>query len=417
VQRLADRVSSVFVPIVMAVAVATFLGWWLLGTDGPGSAMLHAVAVLLIACPCALGLATPAAIMAGTGRAAELGILFKGGEVFEAARRADTILLDKTGTVTEGAMRLAEVAPADAFSQGEVLATAAAAEQGSEHPIARAVVEGARERGLEVPDSEEHAILPGAGAVASVEGVRVRVGRPDGLPAELKDALPELAVEGLTVFGVWREDQVIGLVGVADTLKSEAVRAIRRLDGAGFQVAMVTGDRRQTAEAIAGQAGIHRVLAEVYPDGKVDEVRRLQDEDRHVVFVGDGVNDAPALAQADVGVALGTGTDVAIAAADVTLLGGDLDSVGDAMDLARWTYRVIGQNLAWAFAYNVVMIPLAVFGVLTPMWAAAAMAGSSVSVVVNALRLRRYHRSSGRGSGGSESRRDVEAPDLATVTG
>ncbi|MGZ5298985.1 MAG: heavy metal translocating P-type ATPase [Actinomycetota bacterium] len=394
VQRLADRVSSIFVPVVMLVAVATFVGWLAIANDEPGQALLHAVAVLLIACPCALGLATPAAIMAGTGRAAELGILFKGGEVFETARAADVVLLDKTGTVTEGAMRLVDVIPLGGFTADEVLALAAAAESGSEHPVARAVVEGARERSVDVPQATGHTVEPCAGASAKIHGHVVAVGRPERLTDDLDDQVDRLSGRGLTAFVVRRGGEVIGLVAVSDHVRPEAATTVGRLRDMGLDVAMVTGDRRTTAEAIASSAGIRHVFAEVYPEGKVEEVARLQGEGHRVVFVGDGINDAPALAQADVGIAVGTGTDVAIEAADVTLLGGGLGGVADAVDLARRTYRVIAQNLFWAFAYNSVMIPLAVSGVLTPMWAAGAMAASSVSVVLNALRLRRFPRSS-----------------------
>jgi heavy metal translocating P-type ATPase len=405
VQRLADRISSVFVPIVIAVATATFLGWIALTGASAGAAMLHAVAVLLIACPCALGLATPAAIMVGTGRAAELGVFFKGAEVFETARAADMVLLDKTGTVTEGSMRLARVIAVNGASEERLLGWAAATESGSEHPIAKAVVEGTRELGIEIPEATDHEVHPGAGAVALVDGVSTRVGRPEGLPAGLADEAERLAQAGLTPFALWRNDVPYGLLSVADRVKPEAPEAVRRLKALGLEVAMVTGDRRATAEAIASRAGIDRVLAEVFPEGKVEEVTRLQGEGRHVIFVGDGLNDAPALAKADVGIGMGTGTDVALAAADVNLLGGSLTSVPAALELARGTYRVIMQNLFWAFGYNVIMIPLAIAGVLTPMWAAGAMAGSSVSVVVNALRLRRFRRLD----------RDVTAPRARAV--
>jgi Cu+-exporting ATPase len=389
VQRLADRISSVFVPIVIAIAVGTFLGWMLLGSVSTADALLYAIAVLIIACPCALGLATPAAIIAGTGRAAELGVLFKGGEVFERARGADVILLDKTGTVTEGTMSLAEVMPfGPGVEAGDVLAMAAAVEVGSEHPIARAIVDGAA--GLVIPDASEHEVMPGAGARASVTGHVVEVGRPIDLPRSLAVVADRLSGAGITVVAVRRDGEPIGAIGVSDRVKVEAAEAIGDMKALGLDVVMMTGDRQQTAEAIAAQVGIEDVLAEVLPDGKVDAVEGLRSNGRHVVFAGDGLNDAPALAAADVGIAMGTGTDVALAAADVNLLGGTLSSVVDAVELARRTYRIITQNLFWAFAYNVVMIPLAVFGILSPMWAAAAMALSSVTVVANALRLRRF---------------------------
>ena len=390
VQRLADRVSAVFVPIVVVIAAATFAGWALLGDDGPGAALLHAVAVLLIACPCALGLATPAAIMAGAGRAAEIGVLFKGGEVFEAARDVDVVLLDKTGTLTEGRMTLGGVVAVSGEHPSEVLALAAAVESGSEHPIARAIVEGVSDRGVRVPGASDHEVRPGVGASASVGGIRVEVGRPNGLPDELSTAVHALSLDGATAVAIRRDGAVIGLVSVTDHLKPGAKDAISRLRGMGLETALVTGDRRETAEAIGAAAGVDRVHAEVYPEDKIAEVEQLRAEGRRVVFVGDGLNDAPALAAANVGMAVGTGTDVALAAADVNLLGGSVGSIPDALELARRTYRVIAQNLVWAFAYNVVMIPLAVTGVLTPAWAAAAMAGSSVSVVANALRLRRF---------------------------
>jgi heavy metal translocating P-type ATPase len=415
VQRLADRISSVFVPIVVGIAASTLLGWWWFTDVGPGAALLHATAVLLIACPCALGLATPAAIMAGTGRAAELGVLFKGGEVFESARAADVVLLDKTGTVTEGVMVLADVVAVNGATEADVLGWAAATERGSEHPIARAVVDGAARRGIVVPDSTDHAVQPGAGASALVDGQEVRVGRASGLPPAMEEMVDALASRGLTPFSVWRDGVPYGLVSVADTLKPEAPDAVARLRGSGLEVAMVTGDREATAAAIASQAGIDRILAEVFPGEKVNEVRRLQEEGHRVVFVGDGLNDAPALAQATVGVAMGTGTDVAMAAADVNLLGGSLLSAADALALARRTYRIIAENLFWAFAYNVVMIPLAVFGVLDPMWAAAAMALSSLTVVLNALRLRRFGRGGAGGDGGVSGSVVTGAPVAETA--
>ena len=390
VQRLADRISAVFVPIVLGLAAATFLGWMVVAGASPGEALLHATAVLLVACPCALGLATPAAIMAGTGRAAELGVLCTGGEVFEAARSVDTVLLDKTGTVTEGSMRLVGVLAVNGATEDDVLSWAAAAESGSEHPIARAVVQGARDRGLDIPTVTGAHVEPGAGAGALLDGEIVRVGRPDGLPTAMATIAEGSARDGLTPIAVWRDGIPFGLLTVSDTVKPEAAEAVTALRALGLSVQMVTGDRQATADAIGARIGIDGVLAEVMPDQKVDAVRRSQAAGHRVAFVGDGLNDAPALAAATVGIAMGTGTDVAIAAADVTLLGGSLRSVALAIDLARRTYRIIQENLFWAFAYNVVMIPLAIVGLLNPMWAAAAMAISSVTVVLNALRLRRF---------------------------
>lgn len=389
IQRLADRVAAVFVPRILALAGILFYLHWQFGGDGAGGALIHAAAVLLVACPCSLGLATPAAIMAGSGRAAELGILFKGGEVFETARRIDTVLLDKTGTLTEGAMSLKEIVAVGA-DRDLVLGLAAAAEQGSEHPIARCVVVAADERGLAIPEATDYRAEPGAGITALVGTSHVRVGRPEGLPEDLALHADEMAARGLTVFAVWKDDAVAGLLGAFDALKEEAVDVVRRLRRSGWDVAVISGDRRAAVEAVAREAGIERTIAEVFPEGKVEEVRRLQAEGKRVAFVGDGVNDAPALAQADLGIALGTGTDVAMEAGDVLILGGDLRAVADALGLAKRTFWVIAQNLTWAFAYNILMIPLTVVGKISPLVAAAAMAGSSVTVVGNAVRLRWY---------------------------
>jgi P-type Cu+ transporter len=388
VQRLADRISSVFVPVVLALAAATFLGWIIVAGATAGEALVHATAVVLIACPCALGLATPAAIVTGAGRAAELGVLLKGGAVVEAASRVDTVVLDKTGTITQGRMTLAEVRPIDAASAEEVLRLAAAVETGSEHPIARAVLAGARARGLLVPPASEYRVTPGAGASALVEGVAVDVTRPDGLGADADAIVEKLAAGGATPFVVRRAAVPIGVVAVVDRVKPDARSAIARLRAMGVHVAMVTGDRPATARAVAHEVGIEDVTAGVDPVEKIEAVDRAAGNG--VAFVGDGLNDAPALAAASVGIAIGSGTDVALAAADVNLLGPALSGVPVAIELARRTYRIIQQNLFWAFAYNVVMIPLAVAGAIEPMWAAAAMAASSVSVVANALRLRRF---------------------------
>lgn len=398
VQRLADRVSAVFVPAVLGVAALTFVGWALLAAN-PVAGMTAAVSVLIIACPCALGLATPTAIIAGTGRGAEMGILVKGGEVLEASKRIDTVVFDKTGTLTRGQMRLTDVIADKRHKSDVVLGLAAAVESGSEHPIGAAIVAGARERDLDVPAATSFTNLAGHGVRAEVDGQSVLVGRrklgeDNGLrlSEHLATAAAELEEQGRTAVFVGRGDRVVGVLAVADTIKDDAVEVVRRLHEMGLQVAMITGDNARTAAAIAEQVGIDRVLAEVLPEDKVDEIRRLQDEGRLVAMVGDGVNDAPALVQADLGIAIGTGTDVAIEASDITLMSDRLDGVVRCLQLSRQTLRTIHQNLGWAFAYNTAAIPLAAFGVLNPVVAGAAMGLSSVSVVTNSLRLRRFGR-------------------------
>lgn len=408
IQRLADRIAAVFVPRIVLLSLAVFFVRLFFDASGMGAALMHAAAVLLVACPCSLGLATPAAIMAGSGRAAELGILFKGGDVFEAARSIDTVLIDKTGTLTEGAMSL-RVVEAIGVSEREVLGLAAAAERGSEHPLARCVLAAAQERGVVVAQADEHVAEPGAGISALVGGTWVRVGRPDGLPTELSTRADALAAAGLTVFTVWRGGEPLGLLGASDAVKEGAVDAVAALRRWGIDVVLVSGDRRATVEAAAREAGIARAIAEVYPEGKVEEVRRLQAAGRKVAFVGDGVNDAPAIAESDLGIALGTGTDVAMEAGRVLILGDDIRQVGVALEVARKTFWVIAQNLTWAFAYNTLMIPLAVMAKVSPLVAAAAMAGSSVTVVANALRLRRY------GRGATRRTRPADAKDFAAT--
>ncbi|MDQ3886277.1 MAG: heavy metal translocating P-type ATPase [Actinomycetota bacterium] len=394
VQRLADRISAVFVPIVIGIAVAT-LGFWL-ALGAPGAlAFSAAVAVLIIACPCALGLATPTALLVGTGRGAQLGILIKGPEILESTRRVDTVLLDKTGTVTTGAMSLVDVVAADGEDAGEVLRLAAAVENGSEHPIARAVVAGAPE-GL--PPVTGFAATQGLGVAGEVEGHGVLVGRPAwlaeqwavSLPPALHDAATRAEQSGRTVIAVAWNGQARGLLVVADTLKPTSALAVTALRQLGLHPMLLTGDNEMAARAVAREVGIDDVVAGVLPEGKVDEVRRRQSEGHVVAMVGDGVNDAAALAQADLGLAMGTGTDVAIEASDLTLVRGDLRVAADAIRLSRRTLRTIKGNLFWAFAYNLAALPLAAAGLLNPMIAGAAMAFSSVFVVSNSLRLRSF---------------------------
>ncbi|MET7637785.1 heavy metal translocating P-type ATPase [Streptomyces sp. NPDC005438] len=396
-QRLADRISAVFVPVVLLIALGTLAGWLLL--DGSvTAAFTAAVAVLIIACPCALGLATPTALMVGTGRGAQLGILIRGPEVLESTERVDTVLLDKTGTVTTGVMSLSQVRPVPGVSEEELLRWAGALEASSEHPIARAVAEGARQRleGQPLPVPEEFGNLAGLGVRGTFSGRRVLVGRPSlmeaPVPEELREPLERAQAEGQTAVLVAWDEEVRGLLTVADTVKEHSAEAVRSLRELGLRPVLLTGDSRAVAESVARSVGItpEDVIAEVLPEDKVAEVERLRAQGRRVAMVGDGVNDAAALAGADLGLAMGTGTHAAMEASDLTLVRGDLRVAADAIRLSRRTLSTIKGNLFWAFGYNVAAIPLAVAGLLNPMIAGAAMAFSSVFVVTNSLRLRRF---------------------------
>jgi Cu+-exporting ATPase len=396
VQRLADRVSGVFVPVVIGLAVAT-LGFWIGAGEELAFAFTAAVAVLIVACPCALGLATPTALLVGTGRGAQLGLLIKGPEILESTRAVDTIVLDKTGTVTTGRMALAGVVPAAGEERAGVLRIAGAIEHASEHPIAQAIARAAREETGSLPAVESFENRAGLGVEGVVEGRAVVAGRPAlmgewslQVPAALAEARDAAERDGRTALLVAWDGEVRGLLVVADTVKPTSAEAVRALKALGLRPVLLTGDNEATALAVAAEVGIDAVIAEVLPADKAAVVRRLQAEGRVVAMAGDGVNDAPALAQADLGLAIGTGTDVAIEASDLTLVSGDLRATAAAIRLSRATLRTIKQNLAWAFGYNVAAIPLAAAGLLNPLLAGLAMAFSSVSVVANALRLRRF---------------------------
>ena len=409
IARLADRISGIFVPIVIAIAVVTFVVWWIVSpTDARMSmALVTAVSVLIIACPCALGLATPTAIMVGTGRGAEHGILIKGGEALETAHTLTAIVLDKTGTITEGKPALTDVVPAPGggFTEQDVLRLAASAEKNSEHPLAAAIVRGASERGLSLAEPTVFGAVVGHGVEATIQGRGVLIGKAAllaqrGISVSLEDRAATLATLGRTPMFVAIDGREAGLVAVADRVKAESKAAIERMHAMGLRVVMVTGDNKKTADAVAAHVGVDQVFAEVLPKGKAERIKSLQAEGHIVGMVGDGINDAPALAQADVGMAIGTGTDVAIESSDITLIRGDLRAVPDAIWLSHATMRTIRQNLFWAFIYNVVGIPVAA-GVLypatgwllSPILASGAMAFSSVSVVLNSLRLARAKRS------------------------
>ncbi|PED11534.1 copper-translocating P-type ATPase [Bacillus thuringiensis] len=396
IQRVADQISGIFVPVVVVIAIITFAVWMIFVTPGDfGGALEKMIAVLVIACPCALGLATPTSIMAGSGRSAEYGILFKGGEHLEATHRLDTVILDKTGTVTNGKPVLTDIIVADGFHEEEILRLVGAAEKNSEHPLAEAIVEGIKEKKIDILSSETFEAIPGFGIESVVEGKQLLIGTRRLMKKfnidieEVSKSMEELEREGKTAMLIAIDKEYAGIVAVADTVKDTSKAAIARLKKMGLDVVMITGDNTQTAQAIAKQVGIDHVIAEVLPEGKAEEVKKLQANGKKVAMVGDGINDAPALATANIGMAIGTGTDVAMEAADITLIRGDLNSIADAIFMSKMTIRNIKQNLFWALAYNALGIPIAALGFLAPWVAGAAMAFSSVSVVLNALRLQR----------------------------
>jgi Cu+-exporting ATPase len=396
VQRLADQVARYFVPAVLGVSIITFLAWSFLGGESKlAHGLVNAVAVLLIACPCALGLATPMAVMVGTGRGAEAGVLIRNAEALETLQRADTLVVDKTGTLTEGKPKLAAVETVGAWEQDELLRLAAGLERGSEHPLAAAIVKGAEARNLIIPQATEFQSITGKGVVGTVEGRRILLGNAallaehDVSTEPLESRMDALRREAQTVMFLAIDGQLAGLLSVVDPIRASTGEAIDQIHADGMRIIMLTGDSRATAKAVSRELGIDEVVAEVLPADKIDVVKRLQKEGRVVAMAGDGINDAPALAQANVGIAMGTGTDVAIESAGITLVQGDLRGIARARRLSRATMRAIRQNLFLAFIYNTLSIPLAAVGILTPVLAAAAMSLSSVSVIGNSLRLRR----------------------------
>jgi len=419
IQRLADIIASYFVPIVIGIAIITFIIWYFLGPAPAFTfALLNFVAVLIIACPCALGLATPTAIMVGTGKGAENGVLIRSAEALERSHKISTVLLDKTGTLTRGEPKVTDIIAIPSSSQEEVLRLAASAEHGSEHPLGEAIVRAASEKKLELSPASDFNAIPGHGVEASVGKTKLLLGnlkliKDRGLSLNgLEEEANRLWEKGKTVMFLGLDSQVVGIIALADTLKPNAKEALEELHKMGIEAVMLTGDNRRTAEAIAQEVGIDHVLAEVLPEHKAQEVKRLQDEGKVVAMVGDGINDAPALAQADVGIAIGTGTDVAMETGDITLIRGDLGGIVTAILLSKRTMKTIKQNLFWAFAYNTALIPVAAgvlylafgqtdvppglhfilgnYGFLNPILAAAAMAASSITVVSNSLRLRRF---------------------------
>ena len=403
IAKMADKISGVFVPIVIVLAVLSGLAWFFLGQESWIFALTITISVLVIACPCALGLATPTAIMVGTGKGAENGVLIKSGDALETTHKVKTIVFDKTGTITEGKPKVTDVITSNNISEDDLLRLAASAEKGSEHPLGEAIVYGAEERGLELAGTEAFEAIPGHGIEVTVEGNRLLLGNKKLMDDrkialnQLQDVSDQLAEQGKTPMFIAKDNQIAGIIAVADTIKENSKQAIKKLHQMGIEVAMITGDNKRTADAIAKQVGIDRVLSEVLPEDKASEVKKLQAEGKKVAMVGDGINDAPALAQADIGIAIGSGTDVAMESADIVLMRSDLMDVPTAVELSKATIKNIKQNLFWAFAYNTLGIPVAMgvlhlFGgpLLNPMIAGAAMSFSSVSVLLNALRLKRF---------------------------
>ena len=393
IQQLADRVASIFVPIIFAIALLTCALWWTSGF-GIETALINAVVVLIIACPCAMGLATPTAIAVGTGRGAQLGILIKGGDALENAHRLNAIVLDKTGTLTEGKPTVIDIIPAENYHRDHILKLAASAEKGSEHPLGEAIVRAAQEANLSLHPTTDFEAKPGVGIAATVAGQRVVLGNSGAMSDRAKYPAEKLETEGKTVVFVTVDHQPAGLIAISDNLKADAAQAVQDLQHLGLKVSLVTGDNARTAKAIGQQLNIDQVFAEVLPQDKAHKIAQLQNKNMNVGMVGDGINDAPALAQANVGIALSSGTDIAIESAGMILMSGNLSAIATSIRLSRQTMRIIRQNLFWAFAYNTLLIPIAALGLLNPlggpMLAAAAMALSSVSVVTNALRLQRF---------------------------
>lgn len=393
IQKLADKIASIFVPVVLVIAALTAIIWFI-QTGNLTASIIPAVAVLVIACPCALGLATPTAIMVGTGTGARRGILIKNGEALEKGKKIDVILFDKTGTLTEGKPKVTNILAFNGETEDTVLALTASLEQLSEHPLAQAIVEKAKEKNLTVTKAERFQSVTGRGVKAQLNGVQFFAGNASfmldsGVNSSAAEQISKLEHEAKTVIALAKDKQLVGLIAMADVLKPDTIDAIKKLKAAGFTTGMITGDNAKTAHAIARSAGIDMVLAEVLPGDKAAKVKELQKQGKKVAFVGDGINDAPALAQADLGIAMGTGTDIAIEAGSIVLVKGNPQKVAEALKLSQTTFRVIKQNMGWAFGYNIAAIPLAAFGLLNPMIAAGAMAFSSVSVVLNSLRIKR----------------------------